>query len=198
MTETFYIWMLAYAAPAFLAGAAVKILPRSKARLNIRNGIIMCTALGISIMTTQYFISSSDRAFPWVPNYISIACLVASLGISYKLMGLSSLAYWGYCLLQELTLLSITYLLLAEFSLPVIFLLVVPFFVWCHPLYVGPHWRLRIAMFAGWGIISLAIFSVLKDMYIIAAIHSVFGAWFISKSILYSEVYEDVVRYAKA
>jgi len=198
MNDAFFIWLIGYAVPAFVAGVAIKILPKSQSRLNIRNALIACASLSVSIISTQIYIHAVGYEFPWTPSLLSITCALASILIAYRLMGMSSLAYWAYCLLQEITLLSITFLLLSEFSLLLIVALVVPFFVWCHPLYVGKLWLLRIALFTAWGIISLSLFYIIKDIYIITAFHSILGAWFISKSILYSQVYDDMTSYLRA
>ncbi|OGE87546.1 MAG: hypothetical protein A3J07_04890 [Candidatus Doudnabacteria bacterium RIFCSPLOWO2_02_FULL_49_13] len=183
-----YSWFVAYATPALLAGAAVKILPQTKQRLSLRNGLIIHGALLASIVISQYFIHQANLDFPWQPHGYSIVILLLSIAIAYKFIGFYTLGYVVSCLIQEATMQSIAFLLLPSFPLFIVLLLVVPLYVWCHPLLRPKHSLIRILIFFGWGIIAISLFSILKDLYVIAGLHLLLGSWLISRSLLHPDI----------
>jgi hypothetical protein len=182
----FYIWLIAYAAPAIFAGATVKLLPPSKAKPSKRNAVIMHIALAVSVLLSQYFIYANGLSFPWYPNTFSILVYIVSVAIAVSLLGSMGFWYGLSALLQQATMLSMVFLLSPAYSLYLVVLLIVPLYAWCHALQVN-HWLTRILLFLLWGIASIFLFSISQNLYLIAALHTLFGSLLISRSLLYPE-----------
>lgn len=182
-----YIWLIAYALPAIVSGAAIKLLPRKKDRLSKRNAAIIHAALAVSTCFSQYFIHASGRVFPWYPNPLSIIVYLASVLIAIIFIGRIGLWYGLSALLQQLTMVSTAFLLLPVLPFYAVALLLVPLYVWGHSTQ-GTHRLMKILLFTVWGVASLFLFSVLPNVYLIASLHTLLGAMLISRSILYPEV----------
>jgi hypothetical protein len=182
----FYIWLVAYAAPALIAGTTVKLLLPSKTKPSKRNVVIMHVALAVSALVSQYFIYANDLSFPWYPNAFSILVYIVSMAIAVSLLGSMGFWYGLSALLQQSTMLSMAFLLLPVYPLYLITLLIVPLYAWCHALQVS-HWLTRILLFLLWGVVSIFLFSISQNLYLIAALHTLFGSLLISRSLLYLE-----------
>jgi hypothetical protein len=178
-----YAWLVAYALPVVSAGAIVKALPRKGEGLSLRNGVIMHGALILSVVASQYLIHSSGLTFPWQPKALSIFAYVSATVIAAFLIGATGLWYALSAFVQELTIVSITFLLLPALPLYLIILIVVPVFVWAHTLRTR-HWYFRLILLATWGVISVSLFSIILDVYLLAALHALLGAMLISRSVI--------------
>lgn len=182
-----YAWLVAYAAPALTAGATVKLLPPNGARPSKRNAIIMHAALAVSVLLSQYFIYANSITFPWHQNVFSIITYIVSVAIAVSLLGSMGFWYGLSALLQQLAMLSIAFLLSSAYPLHLVVLLIVPLYAWCHALQVN-RWLTRISLFLLWGIASIILFSISQNLYLIAALHTLFGSLLISRSLLYPEI----------
>src|SRR3989344_683525 len=132
------IWFVTYAIPALIVGSLVKVLPQNVASEK-RNAIITHSGLLISILATQYAMYALGFSFPWNPDTFSIFVFGFSVIFAAYLLGQLGIWYGLSALLQQLTMLSISFLLLPTFSIPLVVLLVVPLFIFCH-LLSTQHW----------------------------------------------------------
>ena len=179
-----YVWLIAYVAPALLAGTAIKILPKKRTELNLRDALMMHVALIASVVLSQYFIYSSGLTFPWFPNALSVAVYILSILISIALVGSRGIWYGISALIQQLTMASIAFLLLPVFPFYMVALLIIPVYVWCHRTQTN-NWQLRTILFLIWGAISIYLFLIFPNVYLIAALHTLLGSILISRSLLY-------------
>ena len=182
-----FVWAITYAVPGIAAGSIIKLLPARSAGLSKRNIFIMHGALLISALASQYAIYSLGFIFPWVPNEISIYVFIASVFLALAVVGSVGVWYGLSVLLQQSAMLLMAYILLPTFPVYLVILLVVPIFIFCHTLQTG-RWLIRGSLFVFWGIISILLFSITHNIWLIAALHTLGGALLIKNQILYSEV----------
>ena len=182
-----YIWLIAYAAPALVAGTTVKLLPPSKAKSSKRNAVIMHIALAVSVLLSQYFIYTNGVAFPWYPDSVSIIAYIVGVAVAMNVLGWMGFWYSLSALLQQMAILSIAFLLFSAYPLWFVVFLIVPLYAWCHALQVN-HWRTRTFLFLLCGVASIFLFSISQNLYLIAALHTLFGSLLISRSLLYPEM----------
>lgn len=180
----FYVWIIAYAAPALIAGGVVKALPRPARRPNPRNTIITHATLILSGFLGQYFLRAAGLFFPWFPGVFSISAYALSLVVAFLVIGRGGILYGLSAFIQQFSMLSISFLLLPVFPLWAVILLIVPLFVWCHTMETE-HALVRTLLFSAWGVLSILLFHVLQDIYIVAALHAVFGVFLVSRGMLY-------------
>ena len=180
------IWFLGYTLPALVAGVAVNVLPRGKGRLNIRNVIIVNVALVVAIIINQYFIYTLGLTFPWFPNLLSFVAYVGVVLLTTSLLGSVGFWYGMSAFVQQLTMLSVTFMLLSTYPLHLIILLIVPLYSCCHLLHARKR-ILRVALFLIWGSLSILIFSIWRNIFLNTALHTLFGALLIYKSLIYPE-----------
>ena len=184
--NTIYLWLVAYLIPVLAGGVVIKLLPKSRHRVNPATIIVASVTIIVSIFISQYFIYSYNLVFPWHPKVLSLAACFVSILIAAFLIGRTAIWYVLFVLIQELALTSITFLLLPTLPFYWIIFLIVPFFVWGHDLRTK-HWPVRITLLALWGAIAIFLFSVFRDVYILVALHTFFGAVLISRAIIYPE-----------
>lgn len=182
-----FIWLITYAIPGIFAGGLVKLLPSRSVGLSKRNILIMHGALLVSTLASQYAVYTLEFSFPWFPDGISFFVYVASVLAAVFLLGSMGGWYGLSALLQQLTILSSALILLSAFSVYTVAVLIVPVFVFCHTLQ-GKYWRMRTLLFLLWGTSSIFLFSIIHNVWLIAALHTLFGVLLIKWSILYSEV----------
>ena len=176
------MWLIAYALPAVVAGTAIKTLPGKMG--SARNMAIVHAALIVSTLTSNYFIRESGRAFPWQPHALSLAAYIASALIACAIIGRLGIWYGASALIQQVTMASATFMLLPDLSAPAMVLLLVPIFVWGHTIRTA-HWQIRTIVLTVWGALSVYLFSLWLDFYLLAALHTVFGSILISRSIIH-------------
>lgn len=177
------IWLFAYVMPA-AAACGISALSFRAVALPQRNIIVMHIALLVSILASQYAIHSLGFAFPWRPDHISLLVLAVSAGFAFSIVGMLGLWYAASSFVQELTTLSIAFLLMTAFPVYAAVLLIAPVFVACHFLSFE-RWRLRVSLFTLWGVVSVLLFSIMPNVYLIAALHTFVGTVLISRSVLY-------------
>ena len=144
----------------------------------------MHLALLVSVLASQYALYCSGLSFPWYPGPLSLLALAASALLSFALIGPLGLWYAVSAFLQELTMCSIACYLLHIFPVSAVVLLVVPVFVACHFLSLK-NWKLKLLLVTLWGVASVVLFAATRNVYLIAALHTLFGAVLISRSFLY-------------
>jgi hypothetical protein len=179
------LWLFAYALPAFLAACWIKLFSKQEGG-SPKNILVIHAVLLGSIVATQSALYARGLAFPW-PGEWSLALYVASAALATLVLGRLGLLYGASALVQQLTLLSIAYLLLPAFPLWAVVLLVVPLFVFCHDMTGVPHWRTRLLLISLWGVASILLFAYARDVFLIAALHTLFGTALISRKILFPE-----------
>ena len=176
------IWFTAYILPALVAGTLVKLLPPRNGTAT-RNGIIIHGALIFSIVVTEHAIHVAGLIFPWHISLVSLFLYLTSFLVAVSLIGLAGISYAVSALIQQLTLLSIAFLLLSAYPVYSVILLVVPAYVLCHKLKTR-KWSTRLPIIATWGVTSILLFTIVPSVLFIAALHAIFGSVLISRSIL--------------
>ena len=168
------IWLITYALPAGIAGGIAKVLPYRSARDTWRNLAVMHGGLVVSLMA-MYVVW--DR-----------------VGMGYPMVSVSSVMSYGVCmvcsavLLGRLGLLPISLMLLTAFPPWVVTTLVVPVFVWCHPLRRHRYRAVRIGIFALWGVVCVGLYTVVTDVLLMAALHTAAGSGLIWRGVLYPDM----------
>ncbi len=183
------VWFLAYVFPAAAAGAIAFIWPRKEAAPK-RDVLIMHAALLVSIAASQYEIHARGLAFPWHTGQPSLAACAVAIGLACVLIGRLGLWYFLSAFVQELTMLSIAFLLLPAFPVYAVILLIVPIFVACHFL-TFDHLRAKIILIPLWGVASILLFVATQNIWLIAALHAVLGSFLFSRSVLGSGMYAE-------
>lgn len=175
------IWFLAYVLPLAIACGISTFLPsKSKA---LYGTFIVHIALLVSIAASQYIIHSLALSFPWHVSMFSLLALVIGVGLAVVFIG--SLGFWyaTSAFIQELMMLSMVFLLLPTFPIYMVILLIVPIFVACHFL-TFDDLKAKLTLIPLWGIASILLFVVTHNIYFIATLHTVFGAFLFSRSVL--------------
>lgn len=179
-----YAWIIAYAAPALLAGGIVKSLPRPEKTPNPRNTIITHATLLFSGFLGQYFLITEGIPFPWFPGILSVVLYVVAISLAAVLIGKGGILYGFSAFVQQFSMLSISLLLLQYFPWYAVVVFIVPLFVWCHTTDTGMFLG-RTLLFSAWGVLSVLLFHLFKDIYTISALHTIFGAILVKKGMLY-------------
>jgi hypothetical protein len=179
------IWFLAYVLPFAAAFVVVKISPRRWTGSLSSNIIIVHVALLISILASQEVIHSFGRSFPLVFLPWGLLYAVAAL-LAVALLGIFGLWYALSALLQQLTMLSISFVLFPALPLYVVVLLVVPVYAVAHFMRVR-YDSAKALLFVAWGAASVCIFYFLPSIWPLAALHTLFGALLIKQAVLYPE-----------
>lgn len=181
------IWFLAYIIPAGVAGGIALLFPRKSIEPR-RDVLIMHVALIISILASQYVIYVYRLSFPWHLSVLSLLALAVGTGLATAFIGKLGFWYAISAFIQELTMLSIAFLLLPAFPVYIVILLIVPIFVACHFLTLD-HWKAKLTLIPLWGIASILLFITTHSVYLITAFHTAFGAFLFSRSVLGSGMY---------
>lgn len=177
------IWFVAYALPAFAVLIILQALPQYKPGTVVR-GAIAGAGLFASTMMSQGIIYAAGLSFPWFLSGLSLILFFISVSISFIVLGSFGIVYALAVLLQQVTLLSISFIIFPSLPPYAIILLVVPLFAFAHMLQMK-HWQMKVAITFLWGACSIFLFSILMDVFIIAALHTLFGVLFIGKMIMY-------------
>ncbi len=185
-----WIWFVAYAIPALLVGGLNKLLPRSTFGFSKRNTVITHAGLLISILLSQYFTYSLGFAFPFLTNLISFFGYVVTVAFAFWILGRLGGFYSLSVLFQQFAMLSISFLLLSSFPLYIVILLVAPLFVFCHELRTK-YSLLRFLLISAWGVLSVLLFSILHDIWIVMALHIFAGAILIKRGVAYPELLRE-------
>lgn len=177
------LWLLMYALPAFVTGGIVQFSSRYGSNPT-RDALIIHAGLVTSIFASQYAIKTLGLAFPWQPQLLSLIICAASILFAMRMLGLFGMWYSLSAFLQQLTILSVSFLLRSFLSLPVVLFLVVPIFSLGHAQNVA-HRRIRVILISLWGVASILLFRVLPDVYLLASLHTLLGTIGIRRSIVY-------------
>jgi hypothetical protein len=111
---------------------------------------------------------------------------LASIIISIMILGKFGALYSLSALLQQLCMVSMTFLLLPSLPLHHIILLLVPIYSLSH-LSQLKKWQIKILLTFTWGVSSLMIFTIFSDIYLNIAIHNLIGTMLLSKKIIYQK-----------
>lgn len=178
-----FLWLFAYVLPAFVTGGVLWIVSRRAGNAK-RDALIIHGGLLFSVLTSQYALYLIGLEFPWRPHLLSFLLLIASILFAARMLGMFGIWYALSALLQQLTILSVSFLLLPFLSLPIVLLLVVPIFTLGHAQEVR-HRQMRIILLSAWGIASVTLFSFFPNIYLLAALHTFLGVIGIRQSIVY-------------
>lgn len=177
------LWLVTYAIPAFATGGIIWICSRYKSNAR-RNALIIHAGLLTSILASQYALHTFGLTFPWRPQLISLVIFGGGVALALWMFGVFGLWYALSAFLQQLTILSVSFLLFSFLSLPIVLMLVVPIYVLGHVQDVR-HRSIRIILISLWGVLSIVLFSILPDIYFLAALHTLLGAIGIRRQIVY-------------
>ncbi len=179
-----FIWFLAYVLPAGLAGGVIKFLPKRRVGALSQNGIIMHAALLVSILASQYALYALGFSFPWGLSALPVLFYLFSVFIAFLVLGAFGIWYGLSAFIQQLTMLSIAFLLLSVFPIYLVVLFVVPIYAFCH---LGQVKRglIRLLLFFLWGTASIMLFEIFHNVWLIVALHTFLGTLLIRQSVLY-------------
>ncbi|NOS66917.1 MAG: hypothetical protein HOO67_00930 [Candidatus Peribacteraceae bacterium] len=179
------LWFLTYALPAFVTGGIIQFFSRYKSNPK-RDGMIIHAGLLLSILASQYALYLNGSVFPWSPHILSFLFFIASVLFASRMLGMFGVWYALSAFLQQLTILSSSFLLLTFLSLPIVVLLIVPIFALGHAQDVR-HRCIRIIVISLWGAASISLFSIMHDLYFLAALHTMLGVIGIQRKIMYPQ-----------
>ncbi len=148
---------------------------------------IIHTGLLISIILSQFIIQILGLSFPWHLSIISAICFLVSVGIAFFLIRQLGIWYGLSALIQQFTILSVAFFSFSLIPFWSTLLLIVPIFAFGHMI-PGPNRWLRLFLLLVWGCLAVWIFYMIKDPYIVAALHTLLGAILIKKGIAYPEL----------
>jgi hypothetical protein len=181
MRTLFLTWLASYVGPALVAKAAAMICRKEHEELTVLHvGLIAST------LCSQYVLSVSGLHFPWLSNITSIFIYALSVLFAAWLVGLFGVWYALSALLQQLTIASISALLIGRLPILGVIFLVVPVFVLSHDAR-DHRWRTKFLLVSLWGIVSVLLFTFVRDIWLNASLHVVLGSVLIFKSVLYSQ-----------
>ena len=178
----FLMWFIAYILPVLIVLSSIITMPNAK-RGTILRSIIIHLGLLLSIILSQYFILKSGNAFSYSPT-IFLLPFLASIIISVMILGKFGTFYSLSAFLQQLCMLSVTFLLLPSLPLYYTILLVIPIYSLSH-LLQPKNYQIKIPLTFIWGVLSIIIFAIFTDIYLNMAIHNFIGTMLISKNFIY-------------
>jgi hypothetical protein len=178
------IWLFGYLLPASAACSIALIFPRRMHGLFGYQLAVMHAMLCVSIFITQYRMLTLGITFPWHADLPSLFYYGVSIGIASCMLGALGAWYGLSAFVQQLTMLSIAFVLMRTFPIVGVVLLIMPVYVGCHFFGTG-FTLLRIILFAVWGAASICIFWVTSDFWLTAAVHTLLGSLLIRYNILY-------------
>lgn len=180
------LWLGTYAGPAVVTCGIVQFFYRKKINPT-HDALIIHAGLAVSILASQYALHARGWSFPWQPHLFSVVILAVSIVIAIRMLGVFGLWYGLSAFLQQLTLLSVSFLLLHTLPLFFVLLLVVPLFTLAHGQNVR-QWHMRLLLISAWGALSIGLFTLLPDIYLLAALHTILGTFGIRRSIVYPSI----------
>ncbi len=178
----FLMWFVVYLLPAIAVIIFISLIYKAK-QGSILRSIIIHLGLLASIILSQYFILKSGNAFSY-SSTIFLLPFLASIIISIMILGKFGTFYSLSAFLQQLCMLSVTFLLLPNLPLYYIILLVIPIYSLSH-LLQPKNYQIKIPLTFIWGALSLIIFAIFSDIYLNMAIHNFIGTMLISKNFIY-------------
>ena len=178
-----YLWVICYLFPVFLV-LFIGVIFRLK---NRKQQIITHLGLILSILLSQYFIFQSKTSFPFRFSLVSSSLLIMAIIISYLLIGKISVLYSISAVLQQLTMLSMTFLLLPYFKLYEILILIIPIYAVSH-LREPKYAIAKLFVTMAFGVISILLFVLLRDIYYLIALHILGGTLLLKNGIIYPRI----------
>jgi hypothetical protein len=176
-------WFVAYLLPAAIGYGVVKASPRRKIGRLTNDMLIIPGMLLVSIGISQYCIFSQGLTFPWNLESLWVLAYLAAIVLAGLLLGKFGIVYAISVLIQQLTMLSITFILLQAFPVYVAALLIAPVYTILHRLRTPYSFRIM-ALFFVWGVASVALFSYFPNLWLIASLHLLFGSLLVKRRIL--------------
>ena len=177
------LWLVTYALPALVTGSSIRFF--SQYNINPkRDAVIIHAGLCVSILLSHIALYHLGLPFPWRPHLFSLFIYGTSIIVAVRVLGIFGMWYALSALLQELTILSVAFVLFPLLPLPLILLLVVPIFALGHAQNVH-HRSIRIVAISLWGVAAITLFSIMPDICLLAALHTVLGMLGIQRSIIY-------------
>ena len=176
------IWVIAYIIPIAAAGGFALVWWDKDDWLE-RSLVAIHVALIACITITQYAIYLQGLTFPWYPGLFSVAIFVASGILAVMLLGAIGALYFVSAFVQELAMLSLAFFLLHSFPVWPVILFVAPVFVACHFL-TSEYWQLKLVLVSLWSVAVILLFVLTHNVYLIAALHTLFGSLLFSRSVL--------------
>ncbi len=173
-----FIWIFVYLVPATLVWTLPRIFSWDQCFKFIH------VLLLFSVILSHYWIFVLGYSFPWFKDYLSIFAYFLSIAFAIILIGKFGILYGLSAFLQQLTMISIGFLLFKQFSIFLVIPMIVPLFALCHELN-NPHKYFKILFFLFWGTLSLWAFYLWQNIYLISAIHTITGAFLIKNLFLY-------------
>jgi hypothetical protein len=137
---------------------------------------VVYVPLLISAVINSYVIYHLNLSFPWETDIFSVFLFVLGFIISFLAIGSLGVWYTIAVFIQEVVILSMTFLLLTVFPVYVVILLIVPVFVLAHFTSLN-HWIVRVVLLSLWGVASVLLFATTQNIYIIVALHSILGSF---------------------
>lgn len=177
------LWLVTYALPALVTGGIVHSCSRYKINPT-RDAVIIHAGLAISILASQSVLHTLGATFPWRPHVVSLLLYGASVIFAMHTLGLFGMWYSLSAFLQQLTILSVSFVLFPLLPLSLILLLVVPIFALGHAQNVH-HRSIRVMVTSLWGVASISLFAIVPDIYLLAALHTFLGTLGIQRLIIY-------------
>ncbi len=194
--SAFLIWFVAYALPAGAGYCAVKVAQRRWAAGTVlQDAVVIHGALLISIAISQYLIHSFGLAFPWSLESYWVFAYVGAIAMSCLVLGTFGLGYALSALIQQLTMLSVAFLLLPALPVYAAIILIVPIYALLHRMRARYDWRVM-SLFLVWGVASVGFFALFHNIWVTAALHALFGATLIQRSVLYTGAEVNKMRIA--
>ena len=182
MSALIQLWIMAYVVP-LAAACGLALAWRRKDDWFERSLVAIHVALIIGIVITQCAMYAYGLSFPWYPGPLSLAVFISSAILAAVLLGAVGLLYAMSALVQELAMLSLAFLFLQTFPILMVILLIAPVFVACHFLTLK-YWQLKLVLMSLWGITVILLFVLTRNVYMIAALHTLLGSLLFSRSVL--------------
>ena len=127
------LWFLSYFVPAFATTLVLFATPRYKPGAVARS-VVVHTGLLASILVSHTAILAANLSFPWGVSVTSGFLFAASVTLAYVVLGRLGLFYVFSALLQQLTMLSVAFILFPYLPLFAVALLDVPIYAFSHLL----------------------------------------------------------------
>lgn len=179
ITSVVLIWLLSYVLPSL----GYIILKETI----LKNGTIrvLCghTFLLISALLSFYFISELNIKMIFFQMNAFFYLFLTIFVFSYALAGKRGLLYGLSTIIQEMSILFMTAILLDKIPLILIIFMIVPFFVYAHNL-ENRNLLKRIIFTMIWGILTICLFYLFNNIWLNLFLHFLFGLILIKKKII--------------
>lgn len=181
----YLLWFFSYGLPVLIVWLLLLTIQKARHGSLLREGIVYGGLLASAVIA-QIFMLKQGMSFPVMPSLISFLLFLAAVATSFILLSYFGLFYSLSAIIQQLSMISVIYLLSPFFSMGMLIMLIMPLYVVSH-LFYRMNWVAKVLITSVWGIFTVLLFSIFADPFLNFTLHILGGSLFIAKKVLYAK-----------